>query len=752
MTDTDNLITMILNESIPESVNRALQEETGSPSVRISIASDIGSDGLFGELWLVVTDSDVRVYSPNGNKASLEKQHPLSDLVEVKVHSLIGGSALEATTVNSDLVELLKCSNTHATKFATAAKWLNQIVKGEEVSPVTEKVPTRCPKCGLLLREDSKVCLRCVQRGKVILRLTGYLRPHWHVAAAIVVLMLLSTAMALIQPQLIRIIVDKVLNAEEIRQSGARYDLLGWLVLGLAGTSLLGSGLGILQGRTRAWLGSRITFDIRGLLYEMVQRMSMRFFDKHKTGELMSRVSRDTEALQELLAFEMPHFVVNVMLLVGIGGTLLAMNWKLALLTLVPMPLVILVLMTVWKYIRGIFRKVWHRWSQLNAVLNDTLSGIRVVKGFAQESREMSRFQGRSYDLFHINMKAEQMWATVMPVLSFMWGTGILIIWYFGGREVMGQAMTLGTLFAFQTYMMRFYGPLEMVTEMWTWITRSLAAAERIFEVLDTEPEVPDQAESVPVPNIKGAVTFRNMTFGYDKHKPVLHDIDLDVEPGEMIGFVGHSGAGKTTMTNLICRFYTADEGTILIDGVDIKKIRLDDLRSQIGIVLQEPFLFNGTIAENIGYAKAGVTREEIMQAAKIANAHDFIVKFPEGYDTNAGERGQKLSGGERQRISIARAVLHNPRILILDEATASVDTETERRIQEALARLVKGRTTFAIAHRLSTLRNADRLMVLEKGKCAEMGTHSELMDKKGVYHRLVELQREMSTIKAVDG
>ena len=748
----DNLITMILNEALPPSVEEALGSEAEAPNVRISVATDIGTEGLFGERWLVVTDSDVMVFSPNGEKASLTRRFPLSDLIEVKTHSLIGGSALEALTSNDGLIELLQYSNVHATKFAAAARWLNQVVKKEDISPVTEKAPDRCPRCGLLLWEDSKVCRRCVQRGKVVLRLVGYLRPHWHVAAAIVLLMLLSTGMALIQPQLIRIIVDEVLNADEIRRSGPRYDLLGWLVLGLTGTSLLGSGLGILQGRTRAWLGSRITYDIRGRLYEMVQRMSMRFFDKHKTGELMSRVSRDTEALQELLAFEMPHFVVNVLLLFGIGGALLVMNWKLALLTLVPIPLVVLALTSVWKHIRQIFRKVWHRWSQLNAVLNDTLSGIRVVKGFAQEPRETKRFANRSYDLFHINMRAEQMWATLMPMLSFMWGTGILIIWYFGGREVMGRAMTLGTLFAFQTYMMRFYGPLEMVTEMWTWITRSLAAAERIFEVLDTEPEVPDEDESEPMPEIEGTVTFRNMTFGYDKHKPVLHNIDLDVEAGEMIGFVGHSGAGKTTMTNLICRFYTADEGSILIDGVDIKRIRLDDLRSQIGIVLQEPFLFNGTIAENIGYAKSGVTREEIMQAAKIANAHDFIIKFPEGYDTNAGERGQKLSGGERQRISIARAVLHNPRILILDEATASVDTETERRIQEALARLVKGRTTFAIAHRLSTLRNADRLMVLDKGKCAEMGTHAELMEKKGVYHKLVEMQREMSKIKAVDG
>jgi ATP-binding cassette subfamily B protein len=317
---------------------------------------------------------------------------------------------------------------------------------------------------------------------------------------------------------------------------------------------------------------------------------------------------------------------------------------------------------------------------------------------------------------------------------------------------VMGREMTLGTLMAAQAYVAMFYGPLQMVTQAWTWMTRAFAAAERVFEMLDMEPEVPDEADAVPMPQVKGRVQFQNVTFGYDKYNPVLHDIDLDVKAGETIGFVGHSGAGKTTMTNLILRFYAVDEGRILIDGVDINKIKLDDLRKQIGIVLQEPFLFDGSVAENIGYAKPGATREEIMQAAKVANAHDFICGFPDGYDTIVGERGQKLSGGERQRVSIARAILRDPRILILDEATSLVDTETELKIQDAIARLVKGRTTFAIAHRLSTLRNADRLMVLEKGKRVEIGTHDELMAQKGTYYKLVELQTKQSQIKAVAG
>ena len=742
---------MILKETLPKSVERAFREVSEDAEIQISIAGDIGDDGRFGEQWLLATESDVMVFSPDGDVASLRKKLSLKDLSGVKTQALIGSSALEATTSDGVLTELLRYSNVHATKFAAAAKWLDQKAKGEELSPVTEKEPTRCPKCGMLLPEGSKVCPRCVQRGKVIVRLLTYLKPYWHVACIVVIVALLSTGISLIPPQLHRILVDDVLNMEKIRSSGPRYDILGWIVLGLAGASFISSGLRVVRGRTTAWLGSKITYDIRGQLYEMVQRMSLRFFDKHKTGELMSRVGRDTGALQELLAFMMPMFAVNLLMLIGIGTILLMMNWRLALLTLVPMPVVAMGTTAIWNRIRDMFRKVWHRWSQLSAVLNDTLSGIRVVKGFAQEPREAQRFSIRSYNLFYANMRAEQMWATVMPMLSFVWGIGTLIIWYFGGRSVMGQRMTLGTLIAFHSYLMMFYGPLEWVTELWTWITRSLAAAERVFEILDTEPEVPDEADAIPMPAINGAVEFRNMTFGYDKHKPVLHNIDLDVKPGEMIGFVGRSGAGKSTMTNLICRFYTADEGSILIDGVDVKKIKLDDLRRQIGIVLQEPFLFNGTIAENIGYAKPGATREEIMQAAKIANAHDFIVKFADGYDTNVGERGQKLSGGERQRVSIARAVLRNPRILILDEATSLVDTETEKKIQEALARLVKGRTTFAIAHRLSTLRNADRLMVLDKGKRVEMGTHDELMEKKGNYYKLVELQREMSKIKALD-
>jgi ATP-binding cassette subfamily B protein len=392
----------------------------------------------------------------------------------------------------------------------------------------------------------------------------------------------------------------------------------------------------------------------------------------------------------------------------------------------------------------------WHYRGRLNAVLNDTLSGVRVVKAFAQEEREIGRFLPRSKDLALAGIAAEQTWMTVFPILSVVTGTGSLLVWYVGGRRLLAQEISLGMLVTFIAYLQMFYGPLQFLNRTGEWLSRALASAERVFDILDSEPDVQEAEDPAPMPRLEGRVEFQNVTFGYDKHKPVLKNIDLDVAPGEMIGLVGQSGAGKSTTINLVCRFYDVNGGQILIDGVDIKKIPQQDLRSQIGVVLQDTFLFNGTISDNIGYARAGATREEIMAAAKAANAHDFIVQKPDGYDTQVGERGQSLSGGERQRVSIARAILHNPRILILDEATSSVDTDTEKQIQDAIARLIKGRTTFAIAHRLSTLRNADRLVVLKDGKIHEVGTHDELIEKKGEFYRLVDMQQEMSRITAI--
>ncbi|RKU29519.1 ABC transporter [Candidatus Poribacteria bacterium] len=507
--------------------------------------------------------------------------------------------------------------------------------------------------------------------------------------------------------------------------------------------------LNIFQSRVSAWLSFRISASIRAHVYEHLHNLSIRFFDKRTTGTVISHITEDSERLQHFLLEGMSFLSTQVFMLFGIGTVLFLMNWQLACLILIPIPIIVLGGGWFYRTVRSLWHRAWRRRSKLFDVVNDSVSGIRVVRAFGQQNSEVNRFSGANIDARDYETHAELIWATYYPPLMFAVSLGSLIVWYYGGFNVIGAEMTLGTLMTFHIYLQMFYAPLRYVSPLINWASRSMTAAERLFEVIDSQPEQFDDGNLRAIPNISGEVKFHNMTFGYDSHKPVLRDINLHVQPGEMIGLVGHSGAGKSTLINLICRFYTPDSGQLEIDGEDIRQIDLKDLRRQIGVVLQDPYLFSGTIAENISYAHPDATMDDIITAAKAANAHDFIVKFPDGYDTEVGERGGSLSGGERQRISIARAILHNPRILILDEATSSVDVETEKEIQQAIDRLVKNRTTFAIAHRLSTLRNADRLFVIEKGKGVECGSHEELMEKKGIYFRLVETQREAADIRA---
>jgi ATP-binding cassette subfamily B protein len=391
------------------------------------------------------------------------------------------------------------------------------------------------------------------------------------------------------------------------------------------------------------------------------------------------------------------------------------------------------------------WKRSWSKFEKLYGHINENLSGIRVVKAFAQEDGEIVKFNRHNHAAMNAGIQADRIEPGFWAAINFAGSIGMLLLWLIGGKHVIREEISLGTLIAFQGYMWMLYGPLEWLSQVNQWMTRAFTSAERIFELMDTVPESYDLENAIPLPEMEGKVEFKDVEFGYDKSKPVLKGVNLTVEPGEMIGLVGKSGAGKTTMINLVCRFFEVDNGLLEIDSIDLKKIRLEDLRGKIGIVLQDSFLFNSSIMENIAYAKPDATFEEIVEAAKIANAHHFILAKTDGYDTIVGERGNELSGGEKQRISIARAILHNPKILILDEATSSVDIETEKQIQEAISRLVKGRTTFAIAHRLSTLRNADRLVVLDEGKIVEVGNHAELMEKKGVFYKLVQTYQDIS-------
>jgi ATP-binding cassette subfamily B protein len=757
------------NEDLPPTIAE-LAVPPDDPPVLVA-RGDLLADGAFGQVWVVVAGKRLRVVEETSSGPQLRHDLLLEGLRSPRTEELVGGGVLQARLdgVPTDLVRYTNGSSTdfsrlgrYLTDVAKYHDWLRRKEKGRlqpdepEIKPPEpakdESEPKRCPRCDLPLIEGSRVCPACFKKHRVILRILAYLKPQWQATALFVLLLLAGTAVSLVPPYLTRPLVDGVLTSTA-RPGPERLALLGWLVLAMAGSGLGVLLVGIWRGRLVALLATRLGHQLRSEVFRCLQGQSLRFFDKHKTGALMTRIAQDTQALEAALIDGVPYFVSNILTLLAIAGILFWLNWRLTLVLFVPGPLVALLSRWCWSRLIRIMQRYFHVRSRLNSVLNDSLSGVRVIKAFAQEPQETRRFDRLSGDLSGSLFLVEKMWATYFPIITFVTGIGALVVWYFGGRGVIGGgSMTPGTLLAFVAYLGMFYGPLQFLSRISDWLIRALASAERIFEIIDKEPDVPESTEAVAMPVLRGHVEFRDVNFGYDEQKAVLKRINLDVAPGEMIGLVGKSGAGKTSTINVLCRFYDVQEGAILIDGVDLRRILQQDLRRQIGVVLQDTFLFNDTIHANIRYARPDAGPEEVMAAAKAANAHDFIVNKPDGYDTVVGERGAKLSGGERQRIAIARAILHNPRILILDEATSNVDADTEKEIQDALARLIEGRTVFAIAHRLSTLRNAHRLVVLKEGEIVEIGTHDELIAKQGEFFRLVELQKQTSAIRAVGG
>ncbi len=735
--------------SYAEPLPETLREVVNGEQPKLALSTDVRRDGSFGEQWLLVTDNKLQVFDVRNGSAQLTEELPLDKIAEVIAEPLVGGGALWVKGTDGRFSELLRYSNTHARKFLQAARALNSLIKGEPIPPYEEDTH-RCPQCGLPLEYGSKVCPFCTPKSKTVLRLFRYLKPYWWQALTLSALSILSTALGLLPPALNKPLMDIVLAPKEPIPLETRYWWLAALVIVFALSRLLIAVLSVVQSWLSAWLGSRLTHDIRCQLFHHLHLLGLRFYDKQQLGQVISRVNQDTQAVQMFLMWGVQDLGLNLLQLVGIGVALFVMNWKLALLVLVPAPLFTAIGLGFWRFARAFMHRVWSRWGRLNAILNESLSGLRVVRAFVQEHREVNRFRQKSYELMRAIITAERAWAMLFAVITLLTAAGTLLVWYVGGRQVLGETMSLGTLMAFLFYLGMFYAPLQALSWLVNWASRSLTAAERLFEILDTPTET-DDPDAVPLPRMEGRVEYRNVVFGYEKHRPVLKGVSFVVEPGEMVGLVGHSGAGKTTTINLLCRFYDVDEGQILIDDIDIRKIRRSDLRRQIGIVPQDTFLFSGTVAENIAFAKPDATKEEILRAAKIANSHDFIVtQKPDGYDTQVGERGQALSAGERQRIAIARALLPNPRIIILDEATSQVDVETERQIQEAVERLISGRTTFAIAHRLATLRSAHKLIVLKEGQIAEIGTHDELLQKQGEFYRLVQAYQEVVKLRAV--
>jgi ATP-binding cassette subfamily B protein len=464
----------------------------------------------------------------------------------------------------------------------------------------------------------------------------------------------------------------------------------------------------------------------------------------------MTRVNWDALQLQYLFLDGVPFFLANVFNVIGIAVAMFILDWRLSLLVLIPTPLIIALTKGMLPRLFSLFFRRFRKRRVMNSLINDVLTGMRVVKAFGKEEEEIARFRPANSGMYSSNMDLIRFETAVFPLLALIMRLGGLIVWAVGGWLVVGGNVSFGMLMSFVGYLAMIYEPLQFMTMIADWGSSAMNAAQRIFEIIDTVPEVADRPDPVRLERIKGKIDVRHVTFAYEPNKPVLHDVSFSIKPGEMIGLVGHTGAGKSTITNLITRLYDVDEGMIKIDGVDVRDIAIADLRSQIGIVLQDTYVFNGTIAENISYARPGASHEEIVEAAILANAHDYITKLPDGYDTLLGKKGKDLSGGEKQRLSIARAILLSPRILIFDEATSSVDSRTEQMIQQAIARLIEGRTTIAIAHRLSTLRLANRLVVINKGRVEETGTHEELLRAKGTYSQMVRREREALKVIAV--
>ncbi|MCY3551144.1 MAG: ABC transporter ATP-binding protein [Candidatus Poribacteria bacterium] len=755
-------------DALPDSLKETLQNlDTPIEQIRFAVRSDVRSDGHYGEEWFVLTEAAILTVTSEG-----EVLHyiPYQSVLGIRPEIVVDAGLLVLET-EEGTVDLIRYSNGCASKFGFVARFIGDEIEfrngKRDEAPIWDykSEDHACKSCGLPLPDEFSPCPACTKKHKVMLRILSYIQPYRGRAILFIALIIVGTLISLVPQYFNRILIDDILQLNNLVTPPADTQLT-WLAelfrriqpatiaLAVAIGTLLAAQVislifAIFQGRLAAWLTFRISANIRSHVYQHLHNLSIRFFDKRTTGTVISHITEDSERLQDFMLEGLSFLAVQVFLFFGIGGILFWMNWKLACFILIPIPIIVFGAGWFWKKVRSLWHRAWRRRSKLFDVVNDSVSGIRVVRAFGQQRGEVNRFAYANIDARDYETNAEMIWATYYPPLMSAIQLGSLIVWYVGGLDVLTGTMSLGTLMTFHGYLMRFYEPMRYISPLINWASRSMTAAERLFEVIDSQPEQLDDGNLKAMPNITGEVRFHNMTFGYDSHKPVLRDINLHVQPGEMIGLVGHSGAGKSTLINLICRFYTPDSGQLEIDGEDIKQINLKDLRQQIGVVLQEPYLFSGTIAENIAYAHPDAKMEDIITAAKAANAHEFIVKFPDGYDTEVGERGGRLSGGERQRISIARAILHNPRILILDEATSSVDVETEKKIQQAIDRLVQNRTTFAIAHRLSTLRNADRLFVIEKGKGVECGSHEELMEQQGIYYKLVETQREAANIRA---
>ncbi|HCG35344.1 MAG TPA: ABC transporter [Clostridiales bacterium] len=620
---------------------------------------------------------------------------------------------------------------------------------GELPAESGTKKETVCPKCKTPYPDPhSPVCPRCMDKMQMVKRLLPFFYKYKFFIILIFLCILASSVLELLSPY----ISSKIFYDEVLAVNGKYYGQIVGIILVIVGANLLSTVVSMITQLINSRISARVTYDLKKIIFSSFGRLSLSFFTGRQTGGLMTQLNSDANTLYWFFCDAFPYMIINIIQIIGVSAVLLYMDWKLTLLTVLPLPLLLYVYRLILYAFKKMHARQFSKSRSFYDLIADVLSGIRIVKSFSKEKEEVSRFDAKSRDEANTGLKLTKMSNTIFPLFHFMMFSGAYIVWIYGGWKVSQGVMQYGTMMLFISYLSSLFGPMNQLADMSGTLTNCINAIHRLFEVHDAIPDVVESKHPVSLGNVQGKVEFDHVGFSYTKDKKTIDGVTFTVETGETLGIVGKTGAGKSTLANLLTRLYDVSEGGIYVDGVDIRNLSFDELHRSIAIVSQETYLFRGTIMDNIRYAKPDAGEEEVMAAAKVAYAHPFIIQYPDGYNTMIGKGYKELSGGERQRVSIARAILKNPKILILDEATASMDTETERQIQKAITEITRGRTTFIIAHRLSTLRDADKLIVIDGGKMVESGTHRELIIKPdGVYAKLYKLQLEALKTIGID-